>query len=110
MSNSDADFHATAPETLIAAMQELSRSIQSADGIANAAIAEAALQMDAMVREIASLRHVAGVMQAACQEAADCMSQLQSPHGFGPALESAIFRTTAAVTLAKRLNLKAGKS
>ena len=46
----------TEPRILSAAMYELARTIQSGDGVANAAIAEAAERLDAQTVEIARLK------------------------------------------------------
>lgn len=48
MSNDDAEHVGSSTHTLITALRALAREIQSADGVANAAIAEAADRLEEM--------------------------------------------------------------
>jgi hypothetical protein len=54
----------TATHTLAAALDALARDIQSEDGVANAAIAEAAQRLRELARETAALRRCIEQLEA----------------------------------------------
>ena len=64
-------------ETLIAALRILARDIQSEDGVANAAIEEAAARLKELERENAALRELATRMAAEMREVDHEFASLQ---------------------------------
>lgn len=64
----------TDTKTLATAMRVLAAEIQSSDGVANAAIAEAAHRLDELDAEAAQQRHRADVLAATVRELRDVVT------------------------------------
>lgn len=93
---------------LIEHMRALSRAISGANQLSTTALKAAALEMDSMVRDLASMRHVAHSLHEACGEAAATLADISPQlHGNGVArVESTVFRVHAALALARKLNFR----
>lgn len=94
--------------SLITAMREMSRAMNGANSLSATAMKVAALEIDGLVRELASLRHVAQSMHEALTEAAATLTEM-APLQHGPGgsrIESSVYHVHATLALARNLNFR----
>ncbi len=110
----DAPAISASPDTtppiasLITAMRDMSRAMNSANLLSATALKASALEIDILVRDLASLRHVAQSMHEALTEAAATLTEIAlQQHGTNASrVESAVYRAHASLALARKLNFR----